>query len=331
MNTFFYITLFLFWTLFGSFASVVIYRLKLNEKWIIFWRSHCSNCNTTLEALQLIPIFSRIINKWKCKYCKKKVSHIYPILETSMWLLFSLIGYFLIDFSLILSLDLVEIIKLFFWLFVAFITIIYTFYDILFLEVHEWVMLSSIVVSFLVLSLQSFWVEIIDFLPVWNDFSLAISSIFIVATVLVWLYIIMLKWLHEIWDIIILSACFFIAIFLWDSNITIINSIIWALIIFSFFFFQIVLSGWKWMWWWDLRIAILIWMILWASLSLPATFITYLVWSIIWILFIIKWKVKNWLKSKLNTKIPFGPFLAIWFFITIFYRKEVTKFIEVYF
>ena len=80
METLFYIFLFIFWTLFGSFASVLIYRLKSGEKWIFLWRSHCKTCNRTLSALELIPIFSWLFSLWKCRGCKQKISIIYPLL-----------------------------------------------------------------------------------------------------------------------------------------------------------------------------------------------------------------------------------------------------------
>jgi leader peptidase (prepilin peptidase)/N-methyltransferase len=36
-----------------------------------------------LNALDLIPVFSWILNKTKCKHCNEKVSAIYPLLELS--------------------------------------------------------------------------------------------------------------------------------------------------------------------------------------------------------------------------------------------------------
>jgi len=116
MDFFFYLCLFVYWALMGSFWSVIIYRLKSGEWWIANGRSHCPKCNTMLSALDLIPIFSWLINKAKCRHCKEKVSAIYPILEIVTWTLFTLIWYFLIDYNLIFSLNWIEIIKLIFWL-----------------------------------------------------------------------------------------------------------------------------------------------------------------------------------------------------------------------
>lgn len=342
MNIFFYICLFIFGTLLGSFWSVIIYRLKSAEGWIMNGRSHCPKCNTMLNALDLIPIFSWLINKATCKYCKERVSSIYPILELSTWLLFTLIWYFLIDYNLIFQLNWLEITKLIFWLSIWFISILYTYYDILFLEIHEWIMLTWIWIILLAIWAQTIIPDftLISILPAWIDridwFWLWISAIFI-SIIIIWLlYVIMLKELHELVDISLLLVAiimlFWFKILTWVNlwDIAILDWITWVLIIFLFFFMQIVISRWAWMWWGDLRIAIMIWLILWISFSFSWLMLTYMVWSVIWIGFIIHNRLKNkW--AKLNTQIPFWPFLAIWFFLTIFYSKEISNIMSIYF
>lgn len=339
MEYFFYLCLFIFGSLFWSFWSVIIYRLKSWEWGITTWRSHCPKCNKILNALDLIPIFSWIINKAKCKYCKEKVSSIYPLLELSTWLLFCLIWYFLIDYNLIYQLNSIEILKLMFWLSIWFISILYIYYDILFLEIHEWMLLTWIWIILAGLSLQTLFIDIslIEILPSWvNNIWIWISSISLSLFIIWILYIIMIKELHEIYDIlllivVILSLIIFKTIFWWNLwEIAILNWIIWVLIIFLFFFIQILISRWKWMWGWDLRIAIMIWLILWLNYSFAWLMLTYMVWSIIWIMFIINNRIKNkW--AKFNTQIPFWPFLAIWFFLTIFFSKEIWNIISIYF
>ena len=339
METFLYICLFIFGTLFGSFSSVLIYRLKKKEQWITMWRSHCPKCLTPLKAIDLIPIVSWLFNKAKCRYCKEKVSSIYPILELSTWVLFAMIWYFLIDPNLIFALNWLEITKLLFWLIIWFITIIYTFYDILFLEIHEWVLFSWVLLIFIAISAQTLYppFALIETLPLWLENISASFAAIVIASIIIWiLYIIMTSELHEIVDVVLLSSAIFLLylfkIQTWMalSEVALLNSIVWVLIIFIFFFIQIVLSWWSWMWWWDLRIAIMIWLILWISLSVPWLMITYMVWSIIWIWYLIHSKIKyKW--KKLDTQIPFWPFLAIWFFATMFYSTEINNIIWMYF
>ena len=327
MENFFYLSLFIFGTLFWSFASVLIYRLKSGEKWILNWRSHCPKCNNVLGALELIPIFSWIKNLWKCYYCKEKISNIYPLLELSTWLLFALIWYFLIDLTQIYSLNIFEIIKLIFWLSIWFISIIYTFYDLLFLEIHDWIMLSWIILGIWILSFDTIFN---------NSLLISLSSIILSLTIIWWLYIIMLKELKEIYDVLIIlwsiALLYIYKLIFWIdlTSIQIFDWIIWALSIFVFFFLQILISKWAWMWWGDLRIAIMIWLLLWTSLIFPALMITYMIWSIIWILFVIHWKIKKkW--TTINAQIPFWPFLALGFFITIFYNTEILNIMSIYF
>jgi hypothetical protein len=77
---------------------------------------------------------------------------------------------------------------------------------------------------------------------------------------------------------------------------------------------------------------LLIGLILWTKLSFTWAMLTYLSWSIIWIIIILKWKWKHKsLKHRLNTQIPFWPFLAIWFFISILFKDYLNLFIEKYF
>jgi prepilin signal peptidase PulO-like enzyme (type II secretory pathway) len=328
MNTLFYISLFIIWALFWSFASVLIYRLKSWKKWILNGRSNCPKCKNILWPLELIPIISWLKNLWKCKYCKEKISIIYPLLEISTWILFALIWYFLIDYNLILNWDLAEVLNLIFWLSIWFITILYIFYDILFLEIHEWIMLSSITISLTYIITNTF---------LNNEILISIYAIILSLAILVWLYIIMLKELKIIWDLAILTISIifiylFKIIFNIDLNdIQILSSIVWALGIFLFFFLQIWVSDWRAMWWWDLRIAILVWLLLAINLSFAGVMITYLVWSLVWIWIIIYSKIKNGIKKKVNTRIPFGPFLWIWFFITIFYQNQILNLMSIYF
>ena len=339
MDLFFFIILFIFWTLFWSFSSLIIYRIKSWEWWILTWRSHCSSCNKILKVLDLIPIISYLKNKWKCNYCEKKVSSIYPILEISSWILFTLIWFFLIDFSLLLNWNISEIIKLWFYLIIWFFTIIYTFYDILFLEIPEIILALWIWITTIILWIQTISpnFHIISNIPNnTQSLSIWIWAIILSITILLWLYIIMLKWLKEIFDIwiIIISIISLLLFknFYWINltDITIFNWLIWTLIIFIFFFLQILISKWAWMWWGDLRIAVLIWLILWYSLSIAWTMTTYMIWSIFWITFLIYSKIKNkwW---TLKTQIPFWPFLATWFFLTIFLQNDLKKLIEIYF
>lgn len=72
--------LFIYGILFGSFYNVVIYRLPLDLS-VAKGRSFCPNCNHKLSAKDLVPIFSYIFLKGKCRYCGNKISIRYPLVE----------------------------------------------------------------------------------------------------------------------------------------------------------------------------------------------------------------------------------------------------------
>ena len=341
MEILFYTIFFISWLIFWSFASVIIYRIRSWESWIFNWRSHCNSCNKILWALDLVPIFSWFINRWRCRTCKAKISSIYPLLEISTWILFLLIWIFLIDLNLLLSLNILEITKLIFFLAIWFFTIIYIFYDILFLEIPEPILIIWVILTLIILSLQTLFENFLIIENIWvsgTSVSIWTQAIILSCLIILWLYTIMLKWLKELTDIIILLVCiiwlmlfkYIYQIELW--SIAILNWTIWAIAIFIFFFLQILISKWKWIGWWDLRIAVLIWLIMWTSLSFPWMMMVYLVWSIISIWLIIIWKIlkkTKWLEF--NSMVPFWPFLWIWFFIALFSQKEIFIIIEKYF
>jgi len=83
------IGLFILGTFFGSFYHVVGYRMTKNES-IIFPRSHCPKCKHVLKPWELIPVFSYLFGRGKCRKCKNKISWIYPFSEILCGLVFML-------------------------------------------------------------------------------------------------------------------------------------------------------------------------------------------------------------------------------------------------
>ncbi|MDD4989768.1 MAG: prepilin peptidase [Candidatus Pacebacteria bacterium] len=78
----------------GSFLNCVIYRLE-KRKSFVCGRSFCPKCKHTLAWYDLIPILSFIVQKARCRYCHKKISWQYPIVEISTGLILFFIFYFL--------------------------------------------------------------------------------------------------------------------------------------------------------------------------------------------------------------------------------------------
>jgi len=72
----------------GSFFNVVICRVP-EKKSIVKPRSACPCCGTVLKPRDLIPVFSFLLQKGRCRYCKSPISLQYPIVELSSGLVFT--------------------------------------------------------------------------------------------------------------------------------------------------------------------------------------------------------------------------------------------------
>ena len=77
------ILFFVLGTVFGSFFNVLAMSLVTgenygsNRKRIISGRSHCPACNHQLHLVDLVPIFSYLFLRGRCRYCKSSISPLY--------------------------------------------------------------------------------------------------------------------------------------------------------------------------------------------------------------------------------------------------------------
>ncbi len=92
MEWLYYIIFFIVGTVFGSFYGVVGMRLANNES-LLHPASHCTFCKHPLKALDLVPIFSYLFLKGRCRYCKEKLSITYLFVELVTGVLFTLSYY----------------------------------------------------------------------------------------------------------------------------------------------------------------------------------------------------------------------------------------------
>lgn len=76
-------------TILGSFFNVVGLRLPKRVSFTTS-RSACPHCSTPLQARDLIPLFSYLISKGKCRHCQQSISITYPLVELSTGFLFLL-------------------------------------------------------------------------------------------------------------------------------------------------------------------------------------------------------------------------------------------------
>lgn len=192
-----YIFSFILWTIFWSFASALVRRVGTKTPGLTTGRSKCTSCNTELWVLDLFPVFSWLFLRWKCRYCKRKVSFMYPLLEIMMGIFFTLWTYFvfsnwwfsgdLLDSMFFLQ----ENIALFLYVWIlAFLMVCIIIYDLIFYEIHE---------KFWILSVLFIFVP--QFFGWFGDLKLAMIS------AVIWFTFIMairygrfwLKWVEWMW------------------------------------------------------------------------------------------------------------------------------------
>lgn len=84
-----YIFIFIYGLTFGSFYNVVGLRVP-EKKSIVSPRSACPHCGHQLTWRELIPVFSYMIQRGKCRNCNAPISPIYPIVELLTGVLFAI-------------------------------------------------------------------------------------------------------------------------------------------------------------------------------------------------------------------------------------------------
>ena len=77
---FLYIVVFLYGITIGSFLNVCIYRIPKKEN-IATTRSHCMSCGYQLKWYDLVPLFSYLVLRGKCRKCGSRISVQYPVIE----------------------------------------------------------------------------------------------------------------------------------------------------------------------------------------------------------------------------------------------------------
>lgn len=143
----------LFGATIGSFANVVILRMKSGEGF--GGRSHCLFCKKTLLARDLIPIWSWVSLKGKCRYCRKRIHWQYPAVESVMAVLS------LIAFLRHADQGLIGLAQTGFEIGLAFVLVVITAYDIRWkLIPMDFLLAGTVVLSAFRILLGASWVSL---------------------------------------------------------------------------------------------------------------------------------------------------------------------------
>lgn len=73
----------------GSFINAYVLRWRSGER-VSQGRSKCPQCGHTLKSTDLVPVVSWLLLRGKCRYCGKKISFQYPLVELTSGAVFAL-------------------------------------------------------------------------------------------------------------------------------------------------------------------------------------------------------------------------------------------------
>ena len=314
------IILFILWTLFGSFSTVLIERWH-SWKWgIVFWRSECPKCHHTLWWFELIPILSYIFQKGRCMNCKNSIPLFYPLAEILMWVIFMCMGYvFFLWTSEIFSWEMLILLTL------GFITGVYILYDFRYMEIPDQIMIPWIFGYFLLLllsiplaNLETIFFDRYSFI---NMSSLILDHLYAAIWIYTFFYL----------QILIPGSVYLIKKKQWKNLFLL---CLWYLT----FPLELLLSPFQkkkhkndedvweiptWIWWGDLRVALFIGLTLWVIHGVFALFIAYILGSIIGFFLLLRKKHKT-------SQIAFWPFLGIGWIISIVFYQNILDIFYLY-
>jgi prepilin signal peptidase PulO-like enzyme (type II secretory pathway) len=282
------ITIYLFFFIFvfglviGSFLNALIWRMHVKKN--IIERSCCPKCKHILGIKDLIPLFSFFWQKGKCRYCQKKISWQYPIVELVTGIFFIFV--FLINFKTV-SLG----------------------------EFQNFQWIQQVHYNFSVLNFQTIFNGFNIFTTNFQFSILTLRDLFFVS-VLVIIFVYDLKY-GFILDKVTLPAILVGLILNLILGITWQNLILAAGIGGGFFLVQFLISKGRWIGGGDIRMGALMGVFLGWPQILVALFFSYILGAIIGVGLIFL-KKKTW-----KSEIPFGVFLAIGAIISLFFGEQI--------
>ncbi len=90
MELYFSVLFFIFGVVIGSFLNVCAYRIPRGIS-VAQGRSMCPQCEHTLGGRDLVPVFSYLFLRGKCRYCGERISPRYACVELATGILFLLV------------------------------------------------------------------------------------------------------------------------------------------------------------------------------------------------------------------------------------------------
>jgi len=274
-----YIVLFLFGISIGSFLNVVIDRLP-KRKPIGKSRSICPNCEKVLAWYDLVPLVSFISLGGKCRYCKKSIDPLLPIVEGvcgGAFVLAGLLG--LGGVGGIGSLNVPNVtsfIKFIYLLIIFSVFVVIFFMDLKYKIIDDRIIVIGIISSLLYLILNGAF-------ALYNDYTILSSDSF-------GKYLLKAGFLQK--DLVYILKDFGLTLFL-------------SFIIFLFFYFLILVTKGKGIGGADVKLAFLVGLFAGFPNALVSIFISFLTGALAGIILILVHR------KSIKSRVAFGPFMVL--------------------
>jgi len=284
-----YIFVFIFGAIIGSFLNVVILRYNTGES-VVYSGSRCLSCGKKLTWQELIPIFSFLIQKGRCRQCGSKISWQYPIIETITGIIFVSVVYKIFNFQFSISnqfsiFNFQSIFSLIFFWLIFSLLIIISVYDI-----RHQIIPNKFVYTLIILSLVSIFLDS----PTLPD---------------------------DIVGKVGAPTPLGVGVGIWDFLARILPGFLVGVGFFSFFGLLWLVSKGHWMGLGDAKIALASGWLLGPIGGLIALFMSFWLGAIFGV-FLLLFAPK---KFKLESRIPFGPFLALGTLIAFLFGNNILQ------
>lgn len=137
--------IFIFGLIIGSFLNCVIWRLYKGESFVS-GKSYCPHCRHSLGFFDLFPLLSYLFLRGKCRYCGKRISIQYPLIELATGLLFvsAYLNFGPVD--VLFSFNFFQVV--FWWIMFSFLILIFVF-DLKHYIIPDEVIYPAIIISML--------------------------------------------------------------------------------------------------------------------------------------------------------------------------------------
>lgn len=176
---------FAFGTIIGSFLNVLV--LRYGARSLFRTRSACGSCGKSLSASELIPLFSFLLQRGRCRGCRSRISWQYPLVELLTGFVFAAIfwkhPFLFLDFSYS-RYSVIQLLVIGTELLIWSVLFALSVYDLK----HN-IIPNGLVYGFAGLALFLFLIKLLQggFYPLWL-FDLFASSFLALFFVLIWLF-----------------------------------------------------------------------------------------------------------------------------------------------